>query len=108
MSEENRTGISDEELAFQLVNKWLSELTDIERGDAKAYTAKEWRDRGEPYGKNSLATIVIDGSWLYDVFNAYDCAGFAQKVEMRFSNLLGGRGFFYEMGFAWSLHIYKI
>ena len=97
-----------EDKAFQLVDKWLSELTDIERGAAKVYTAKEWRNRGERYGKNSLATIVIDGSWLYDVFNAYDCSGFAQKAAMQFSDFLGLNGFYFEMGYAWSLHIYKI
>lgn len=73
-------------------------------GDAKVYSRKVWdEDRGEVYGRNAFATMVFDGSYLYEVFNY----GESPTYEARLSTMLEAAGFYFELGHAWSLHVYE-
>jgi hypothetical protein len=76
-------------------------------GDAKVYTQQEWIDRGERYGTHGAAVLSMDGSWLYEVFNCYDCGKCAAKWMTRFEGLLKQNGMWYEIGEAWFLYIYE-
>lgn len=84
------------------VNKFLDSKS--LRGDAKLYSKKEWNDRGEPYGKEAKLTLVIDGSPMYSALN-YGEDGF--KIQDEFDKLVKSCGYWYEQGFAWSVHFYE-
>ena len=75
------------------------------RGDARFYTRDEWRDRGEPYGRDALVTLVIDGSPMYEVMNGYLSVSEGSLFD-RFEKMVASLGFHYELGFAWSVHFY--
>ncbi len=73
-------------------------------GAAKVYSRDEWDNvRGEKYGRNAFATLTLDGSYLYEVFNYGD----SQKFYDRLSTMLDNAGFYFELGYAWSLHVYE-
>jgi hypothetical protein len=73
-------------------------------GDAKVYSREEWDGkRGEVYGRNAFATLAVDGSYLYEVFNY----GESPKYYERLSTMLDNAGFYFELGYAWSLHVYE-
>ena len=74
-------------------------------GDARAYTHDDWKARGKPYGKNALATLVIDGSPLYGVFNG---GADRQNCAETLNAMLEVHGLYHELGFAWTLHVYKV
>lgn len=98
--------------AEKLLNDFLGELRAASGdnslvGDAKVYTQQQWVRRGERYGTNGAAILSFDGSWLYEVFNHYDCGKCATKWRTRFDGLLKENGFWYEIGEAWFLHVYE-
>lgn len=74
-------------------------------GDARVYTHDEWKAREEPYGKNSLATLVIDSSPLYSVFNG---GADHQNCAETLNAMLEVHGLYHELGFAWTIHVYKV
>lgn len=89
---------------IRAINSFLDANGKVLRGDARLYTKSEWRKRGEPYGNNAVCTLVIDGSPMYDVLN-YGGSGW--QISERFHDMLGELGYWYELGFAWSVHIYR-
>lgn len=91
------------ETIIKAINAWLDKDEGRKRGDARVYTKQEWRDRHEPYGNDAICTLVIDGSPLYDAFN-YGTYGW--KTAEDFGDLCHSLGCWYELGFAWSVHIY--
>lgn len=99
--------------AEKVLNDFLAELRAAAGGDntfvgdAKVYTQQQWIARGEKYGSHGAAILSFDGSWLYEVFNCYDCSSFAQKWHTRLSSLLKENGFWYEIGEAWFLYVYE-
>lgn len=92
------------DLAERLLREFLSGIDKCYVGDAKVYSAKEWAARGEPYGKNSFATLVVDGSTLYDVLNGH----LDDPVMQQLDQVLEQYGLYSEMGFSWTLHVYEI
>ena len=73
-------------------------------GDAKVYSRREWdEDRGEKYGCKAFATLSLDGSFLYEVFNYGESPELHDKLYTRLNNA----GFYFELGYAWSLHVYE-
>ena len=96
------------EQAEKLLNDFLAELRPSGlAGDAKVFTQQQWIDRNEKYGTHGAAILSLDGSWLYEVFNCYDMGKCAQKWQARFYEMLNEHGFWYEIGEAWFLYIYK-
>ncbi len=87
------------------LNAYLDANDKALRGDALVYTQKEWRAKGEQYGKDAVATMIIDGSPLYDCFN-YGTYGWG-TLE-RFQEMLKSLGFYMELGYAWSVHFYPL
>jgi hypothetical protein len=72
--------------------------------ETKVYSHDEWANRREPYGKNSLATLNIEGSPLYAVINGYS----HDPIDEKLSKALEEVGFYYEVGQAIFIHIYEI
>lgn len=93
--------------AENVLKKFLEELGPDLTGDAKVYSQLEWHKRGEKYGTNGAAVLSFDGSWLYEVFNCYDCGKCAAKWQQRLDSLLKENGFWYEIGEAWFLYVYE-
>lgn len=73
-------------------------------GDACVLTQAEWMDRNEEYGHGAAATMVIDGSVLYQSFNFGEPPEEAEELTA----IAEALGYFIEMGFAWSLHFYPV
>jgi hypothetical protein len=94
-------------LAYKLLSDFLAELGS-ERGDAFALTHDEWVQRNERYGRNSYATMLVDGSRLYEVFNGYARSNWAAATQKKLDDLLQQHGFYIEGGFSYSLHAYNI
>lgn len=71
----------------------------------------DWVQRKEEYGNKALFTVTIDGSPLYEVLNGdYPPEGrrWAQKMYEGLSDLLEQYGQYWELGLAWTLHVYEI
>lgn len=75
------------------------------RGDAKLYSKTEWKERGEPYGNEAALTLVIDGSPMFEALNCGEGNGW--KTMEAFQEAVESCGFWYELGFAWSVHFYE-
>jgi hypothetical protein len=87
------------------LNEWLDKDDSLLRGDARLYTKEEWNDRGEEYGKKADLTLTIDGSPLYRALNY----GEPDWSYMEALNALAKRyGYYYEQGYAWTVHFYKV
>ena len=93
------------------IEKWLKDYKsdghDMElMYDARVYTQEQWKARGEKYGNDAVVSITTEGP-LYMVLNSeYGEAGW--KIEEDFRNFLESLGgYHYELGYAWSVHIYK-
>jgi hypothetical protein len=71
-------------------------------GDAHLCTQEEWRARGEAYGNDAAAVLVIDGSVLFG------SANYGEPVEpyRELRQLIESLGYYIEMGFAWTLNFY--
>lgn len=71
------------------------------------FTRTEWALRGEPYGRNSVLAMTFEGSALYHVLN--DTLGdrsLSARIEDDFRRMLAGLGYYFELGYAWSLSLY--
>lgn len=92
--------------AYKILKDFMNSHKDL-KGDAFVCTHDEWLSRGEPYGRDSLATMAMDGSSFYNVFNGYANRDQSEAVITKLTTELNKAGFHYELGFAWSLHIYE-
>ena len=81
------------------VTEWA--IKDGLLNDAKFYSNKEWNARGEEVHEDALLVLTIDSSGLYQLLNL-GC-----DTE-EFDDLVESFGFFYEMGYAWSLGFYPL
>lgn len=67
--------------------------------DAQFYSNQEWNARREKIHNDALLILTIDSSGLYNFFN-----GGCDTEE--FEDLVESFGFYYEMGYAWSIGFY--
>jgi hypothetical protein len=76
--------------------------------DCHWYSQRTWRARGEQYGREGLATLTFEGSPLYRVLNMpWELReGFALGERLR--QIAEEHGFWYELGYSWSLSLYEI
>jgi len=88
--------------AAEILVKFLKDNPEW-KGDAFVCTHAEWVARGERYGKNSLATLVVDGSPLYNALNG--CSD--DKIVQKLDKTLAAAGLYLEGGYAWSGHLYN-
>jgi len=72
--------------------------------DSHVYTQEEWRARNERYGNDAVLTIVTEGP-LYALLNRGDWETAARELE-EFNRFLETLGLWYELGYAWSVHLY--
>jgi hypothetical protein len=88
--------------AERLLEEWLA-AHEYMRGDAKVYSTEDWRARGEKYGRDAFCTLTMDGSAMYDMLNNMEMP----KLHEEFVEFLTKHGFYGELGYAWTLHIYE-
>ena len=74
--------------------------------DSSIYTPEQWRQRGETVGRNAILTIATEGP-LYSLINRPEWRGAASE-HADFTDFLGSLGVYYELGHAWSLHLYPL
>ena len=72
-------------------------LTDIRASDYVQYC-----------NNNETITVVFDGGGMYEVMNSSWCSPYYAKLEQEFSDILAKEGYYYELGNAWNLTLYKI
>lgn len=71
--------------------------------DVAFYTPEEWTARGEPYGQKALLHATFEGP-LYAALNYGEPSW---DVHTRTHEIVAEHGYWFEMGFAWSLHVYS-
>lgn len=65
---------ADGKRAYDTIKKHLHDFKDLETGGCKSfYSPKEWNERGEEYGRNSVLIVVYDGGDLRRYFNMDAC-----------------------------------
>jgi hypothetical protein len=84
------------------ISRWLKD-NNLDYG-VSFYSPLEWLKRGEKYGENSVLNITGDGADLFDALNAgYEEGG---ELDEKFTEFLNGLGYWYELGYSWSIHIF--
>jgi hypothetical protein len=91
--------------------RWLVERQ-CDRGVC-FYSAKEWAEKGETMADGAALHLVIEASPLFSLVNTYwdDFPGGVETAQAALNDLndfLESRGYFYELGYAWSMHLYPI
>ncbi len=78
--------------------------------DCRFYSMAEWAARKEPYGNDGvLLTLTTEGP-LNHVLNLHDINGnfrYSIKMQEEFRQLVAAHGYWYEMGYSWTVHFYK-
>lgn len=87
------------------LDAWLDADGGRLRGDARIYSAEEWADRGEPYGRTSALTLTIDGSPLYMALNHGEPSW---DIMEELDAIANRHGYWWELGYAWSVHFYPL
>jgi hypothetical protein len=92
--------IATPEQLCESIKAWMADTGDL--GDARLCTQEEWQDRGEEFGNDAAAVLVIDGSVLFG------SANYGEPVEpyMDLRRLIASMGYYDEFGFAWTLNFY--
>lgn len=71
--------------------------------DTMVYSKISWRVRREEVGKGSILSMTFEGA-LYRVMNDWHW----DDLREQFEGLARSYGFFWEMGHAWSAHLYDL
>lgn len=96
-------GGTEDEIA-EAVREWLKAMElDF---DTRVYTRTEWRKRGEKYGNRAIITIATEGP-LYDLVNNYVGGAAGREFWGQWERFLADLGLWHELGYAWSIHLYK-
>ena len=82
-----------------VLTEWL--IVEGLYGDACFYSIEDWTAREEKYGTDSLLILTIDGSALYTLLN------YGGDTD-EFDDLVESFGFYYELGYSWSMGFYPI
>ena len=91
--------VSAEELRQKLYHYLHAKELDFE---LTFYTQDEWRARGEPWGDEAVLSITTEGE-LCHLLNGL--TGDGSQVD-EFQEYVESLGYWYEMGYRWSLHFY--
>jgi hypothetical protein len=75
--------------------------------DTKIYSKEEWADRNEKVGNGSTFTLICEGP-LYELLNGYIPAGKDDMDVDRLNKVAKEHGFWWDRGFDWSYHFYRI
>jgi hypothetical protein len=74
--------------------------------DVHYYSKRAWQERGEPFGNDAPLSMTFEGG-LNHVLN-YPETRAAQQVRTDLEDLAHAHGFWWEQGYAWSLHFYAL
>ena len=88
---------------------WITERN-LGRG-VRFYTSHEWFDeKGESIGRGAVLHAVIEESPLCAMLNHYseDLPVGVKSTEEELNEFLAERGFYWELGFVWSLHVSRL
>jgi len=87
------------------IMRWLTRK-DLDH-DATLYTHKEWKRRGESYGRGAIFAITTEGGLSYLLLN-YANTSAAYALQEDFSQMLAKYGLYYELSTAWIVALYPI
>jgi ubiquitin-protein ligase len=74
--------------------------------DARVYKQAEWQARKEKYGNEAVLTITTEGP-LYSLLNDGSWPEAAEEIT-DLNSFLESMGVYWELGYAWSVHLYPI
>lgn len=95
--------MSDPNKLRETIQNWMNKW-DV-GGDNKFYTPKGWEKRGEEVGVYADLTLTCEGQ-LNHILNGH--VADARHLTDDFSRVVKGAGYWWEQGYAWSIHFYKI
>lgn len=75
------------------------------KGDNHFYSPKEWSARGEEIGVYADLTLTCEGEFNHTI-NGY--MSDSRHLIDDFNRTVNNAGFWWEFGFAWSLHFYRM
>lgn len=103
-----RTGPLPVERLRDDFGRWLADRH-FDRG-VKFYTQEQWAARGEQLCLDAAITVLIEESPLFALLNTYweDFPGDPQSALADLEDFLESRGYWYDLGFTWSLHLYPV
>jgi hypothetical protein len=84
-------------------------LDDLARkyDDTNVYTQEEWADRGESMGEGSVFTLVCEGE-LHHLLNGYGKGRAGDMTVDKLNEVARKHGFWWDRGFSWSYHFYRL
>lgn len=82
----------------EAIDRWLA---DNELGGITWYSPDQWEARGEVVGDCAILHASIDGSTLGWILN-----NMWEPFYSDFVDLLKCHGYWHELGFSWSMHLY--
>ena len=90
------------------ITSWLLR-NDMMTDDVHFYTRSEWALRGEPYGRDSVLAMTFEGSPLYHILNdTLDDRATSARLFEELCALLKSHGYYYELGYSWSMSLYPL
>jgi len=70
------------------------------------YTMEDWRQRGEPYGLQAPGgTLVTEGAINHALNYGYRGDG-EWSFHNEFTEFCNKHGYYWEMGYSWTVHFY--
>ena len=87
----------------------LEELKEMIKDSScsNVHDAESWRDRGESMGAGAIATITTEDE-LYEKINFHHGVKAFEEASDRLDAIAGKHGCWWELGYAWSIHFYKV
>lgn len=74
-------------------------------GNHTFYDPKQWQERGEEIGLYADLTLTCEGD-LYNILNGY--ASDSTQLSDDFSRIVNAAGYWWEPGYTWAFHFYKM
>jgi len=91
--------------AWKVISGFLEESDLTYTGGCKTfYSPKEWRERGEDHGRQSLLVLVYDGGDVYSIFNPDD---YNWDYESKLADKLIKYGLYIEQCTNWYSAVYR-
>jgi len=83
------------------VRQWAKEL-DISLTDTSFYSQEDWAKRKERFGNQAEVSITTEGE-----LNLILTYGTYPHARDSFYELIEKLGYWFELGYSWSIHLYK-
>lgn len=76
-------------------------------GPVVFYTQEEWEGRGESYGNGAILSLTCEEGGLNGVLNRFWETQWMTEVHDKWDQMFHEHGLIAEMGYSWSVHVYK-